>query len=218
MSEVRDCLDNPVPEGTTVPAGAGPSAGETAATSVLPPGVAVSQSGVPKPITWRVLSGNHARLTAQLMLADRVTPATPANSLVYFNLAETQFCRDLIWQGLWRAGITERTPGSGIVNVDIPDAIMNRLREGSYAFSMMVADRLGVDRYTALMGAILVEYTVGGPQHDIPYQSPNPGEYQVLSFVNTKFTGRVYYYNPQGDVRWFNFVDGMFYPDNETSG
>jgi hypothetical protein len=193
-----NCIDNPSPNGVNAVVGN------------TPQGVQVDQPVLPTPITWRIQSGTHARLTARLTLYDRVTPCTPSNSIVTFNLAETEFERRLLWQGVWRAGVREQEPvGKGIIQVDIPDQLMARLREGAYGFTVRVASRLMTEQYTAVMGNLMVEYVVGGPQHSIPYTHSELHEYRVLSFIHEHFTGTIYYYTPGGDVRWLTFANGV---------
>lgn len=149
------CLDGALPEGVNIPGGSG---------------IGTSPAQPAKPIIWQVLSGNSNTLTARVNLIDVVTPATPANSILAFNLAENQFQPTPLWIGTWQSGITEVTPGSGVVKVNLPSAIVDCLRRGSYMFNLRVTDKLGNDAHIPVSGSILVEYTVGGPQHDIPYR------------------------------------------------
>ena len=160
MSDINlcDCLTDPDPEGVYAPGG------------VTPDGIGLEPPKPAKPFIWPVLSGDTNTMTAKVTLADGITPATPANSLLTFSLAETQFCDPPIWQGTWLNGIEEVVPNSGIVKIALPAAVLDCLRRGSYMFSLRVSDKLGTNVKTLYNGSILVEYAVGGPQHDIPYK------------------------------------------------
>ena len=197
-----DCLTNPPPLGVNTPA-----AGS------MPDNVSVAPQPLPTQFVWKVLSGDQSTLTARLTLRDGVTPATPDNSLVVFTLAETQFSCRAIWVGGWDNGVVA-TPTSGLVTITIPARTMDRLRRGSYMFTIRVTDRLGTNSYTAINGSMLLEYTVGGPQHDIPYVHPNPGEYQELYLL--EFTGKIFFYAENGIVRSMDFLNGMQTKEGET--
>jgi hypothetical protein len=198
-----DCLQNPPPAGTNTPLANG-----------WPSGVQANPTPPPKQFVWQVQSGDQNTLTVRLTLRDGVTPATPDNSLVSFNLAETQFDPQTIWTGNWLDGVTEKVPASGVVNITVPSRIMDRLRRGGYMFSIKVSDKQGNGAYTPLNGGMLVEYTVGGPQHDIPYKHDDEAAYRDLNL--TQFNGRVYYLGENGLVQWFELIHGMVFRNGET--
>ena len=200
-----DCLSNPPPAGINTPPVNG-----------LPSGVQVAPAPIPKQFVWQVFSGDQNTLTAKLTLRDGVTPVTPDNSFVTFNLAETQFDEHTIWVGDWASGIVVKVPNSGVVDITIPSRIMNRLRRGSYMFTIRISDKLGNGSYTALNGGMLVEYTVGGPQHSIPYAHGifDDGHYHNVDL--TKFNGMIFYLAENGMPQWLEFIDGMVWRNGST--
>jgi hypothetical protein len=201
-----DCLQNPPPLGTNTPLAGG-----------LPSGVQIGATAAAarsKSFVWQVQSGDQNMLTVRLTLRDGITPVTPGNSLVTFTLAETQFNPQPIWTGDWLDGIVQKDEASGVVEITIPNRIMDRLRRGGYVFAVRVSDRLKNGTYTAFTGSMLVEYAVGGPQHDIPYKHDDDAAYRDLNL--TKFNGKVYYLGENGLVQWFELIHGMVFRNGET--
>ena len=121
---------------------------------------------------WRAESGDKLTLQSPIKLLDGTTPATPANSILTFVLAENRFDQIALWTGTWHNGIREVDPQNhpGLIEVFIPPEIGNRLRRGVYNFSMNVTDRLGQNPYVTLIGSLLVEYEPSSPEHNIPYK------------------------------------------------
>lgn len=88
---------------------------------------------------------------------------------VYVAVAETRFS-PVIWAGSSVDGwikLDEYRPG--LVHVTVPRTVMNVLRRGSYAFSIVVDD--GIVRETQMTGNFRVEYEPTGSINDIPYRS-----------------------------------------------
>ena len=121
---------------------------------------------------WKVKSGDSFILNTRLVLPDGVTPANPANSVVQFALADDQFCDPPIWVGTWDDGVYEvdSINNPGLVKIVVPEEVSDCLRRGGYRFDMKVSDRFRRETYTALEGTLLIEYAVGGPQHNVPYR------------------------------------------------
>jgi len=121
---------------------------------------------------WRAVAGDALYITTFVTLRDGTTKATPENSKLAFKIANTRFSKTPLWAGSWRDGIEEINPAHpGLITIKIPDSVSNSLRRGSYAFSLLVANRFGKDSYTAVKGTLLIEYEPTSPgEHDIPYK------------------------------------------------
>ena len=135
-----------------------------------PVGVNPPSSEDRKPI-WQAYSGNDLTLTTRITLVDGKTPVTPENSQLKFELANTQFDCDALWEGEWMDGITpvDLINHPGLIKIKIPEDVGNCLRRGGYRFSLLVSNIFGKDTYTPLVGTLLIEYTPTSPNHDIPY-------------------------------------------------
>lgn len=118
---------------------------------------------------WKATAGDALFLTTSAKRRDG-TPVNYTNSRLVFELADTRFSTEPVWQGTWRNGIElVNLEHPGIVQIRVPDSISDILRRGSYIFSMQVADRGGDNEHTPLTGTLLIEYEATSPQHDIPY-------------------------------------------------
>jgi len=117
---------------------------------------------------YKLTGGDACVLHTSVTLMDG-TPVTPDNARLHFALADQRFSEDNEWDGYWHDGIEEGNAPGRIV-ITIPEAVTATLRRGSFLFSLVVTDALGVDRHTALTGSILVEYEPTSPTHNIPYK------------------------------------------------
>ena len=100
---------------------------------------------------------------------DLANPNNRDRTYVYVAVAETRFS-PVIWAGSSVDGwikLDEHRPG--LVHVTVPRTVMNVLRRGSYAFSIVVDD--GIVRETQMTGNFQVEYEPTGSINDIPYRS-----------------------------------------------
>ena len=120
---------------------------------------------------WVIKSGDSGERTFYDVKLPDGTRVTPENSKLRFAIADNQFCETPIWEGEWHNGIELVNNEDGNILVDIPTEIMDSLRRGSYRFSLTVTDIAGLKSYVPIDSSMLLEYTVSGPQHDIPYKS-----------------------------------------------
>lgn len=118
-------------------------------------------------------AGDNIRIRAQVQTADGEA-ATPTNSRLEFILSFQRFTpkESAIWSATWHNGIKPLTlsGNSGLVEIEIPEAVTGTLRRGSLIYSLSVTGPLGDKRKTLLEGTLLIEYAPGGPIHDIPYK------------------------------------------------
>lgn len=117
----------------------------------------------------KLVTGDSLVIETKITLIDGVTPATINNSKLHFKLTNQRFSKTHEWEGFWLDGI-EETDDPGRIIITVPDVVTAFLRRGSYLYSLLVSDKLGENRYTALKGSILVEYEPTSPHHDIPYK------------------------------------------------
>lgn len=132
-----------------------------------PPGCNPLDDGDRMPVL-RVVAGDSWTVDAELVAAD-CGPASPSNSYVEFVLSENQFSPPM-WTGGWNSGVYPDGNRPGLVHVRIPRELTQRMRRGSYMFSMRVADRMRYFFDTQLKGYFLVEYMPTSEQHSIPYR------------------------------------------------
>lgn len=91
-------------------------------------------------------------------------------TIVYVAVAENRFT-PVLWSGSSLDGWVRLDENRhGLVHITIPRTVMNVLRRGSYAFSVVVDD--GIVRETQLTGNFQVEYEPTGSINDIPYRRP----------------------------------------------
>jgi hypothetical protein len=128
---------------------------------------------------WSAISGDELVLRTRVLLAGSNLPATPDNSIVRFRLCEDRFDTRTIWEGRWRAGIEPISSGqAGLVAIRIDPKIAQRLRRGTFAFSLVCTDRLLNHRTSTLNGTLQIEYEAGSDQHNIPYKTPDETAYR----------------------------------------
>ena len=96
--------------------------------------------------------------------------ATPENSYTKFYISDEKFVAPF-WIGEWNIGIDLLDPQRGVCLITVPDEISSRLRRGSFPFSLSVRDRLTGQTSWILSGSILVEYQIGSPNPEIPYDT-----------------------------------------------
>jgi hypothetical protein len=116
----------------------------------------------------KVTGGDALIIDAVVALRDG-TPVTPDNSSLHFVLSDQRFSDEHEWQGYWRDGI-EQGDAPGRIQITVPEDVTATLRRGAFLYSLVVANKLGRERYTALSGSILVEYEPTSPTHSIPYK------------------------------------------------
>lgn len=131
--------------------------------------------GVNVPCTPRrlikVVSGDTLSFTANVVVPSTREPVRKDDLRaveVYVAVAENRFL-PVIWAGSARDGwarLDEYRPG--LFHISVPRTVMNCLRRGSYAFSVVVDD--GIVRETQLTGNFQVEYEPTGSINDIPYR------------------------------------------------
>ena len=123
----------------------------------------------------KVTSGDTLSFTATVVIPTTREPVS-ADVLDYTNvhiaIAENRFS-PVIWSGsIADKWIYLDENRKGLIHITVPRTVMNCLRRGSYAFSIVVDD--GIVRETQLTGNFQVEYEPTGTLHDIPYRSdPN---------------------------------------------
>lgn len=139
----------------------------------VPPGVnpAIDEDRIP---VIKVFNGDTWTVDATLVNPVTRMPATPADTIVRFVLAENRFTAAL-WEGSWHSGIEPSETVSGLVHIKIPEEISSSLRRGIYAFSLQVMDDLGIRKETQLKGHFQVEYEPTSDVHNIPYRSDSLG-------------------------------------------
>lgn len=136
-----------------------------------PIGVTPPKDDDRKPI-HKLVGGDSLIIETVITLADGVTPVAPENSQLTFALADQKFSRDPIWLGYWYDGITPVGGATlGRIQIKVPNDITARMRRGEFVYSLLVANKLGNERYTALSGVVLVEYEATSPTHNIPYKA-----------------------------------------------
>ena len=132
--------------------------------------------GINIPCTHRnlikVVSGDTLSFTANVCIPSTREPVRKDDLKkvdVYVAVAENRFL-PVLWSGSAADGwvrLDEYRPG--LVHISVPRTVMNCLRRGSYAFSVVVDD--GIVRETQLTGNFQVEYEPTGSINDIPYRS-----------------------------------------------
>ena len=86
-----------------------------------------------------------------------------------FDYYEGPFPSGLIWNGNWRNGV-ETTSTPGLIQVTLPQWVMNLLRRGAYTYDLAVAaSPLGDNRQTLAEGTIQIEYGTNAPNPSVPY-------------------------------------------------
>jgi hypothetical protein len=82
---------------------------------------------------------------------------------------------ETLWNGSWRCGVEPANSGTpGLAIVRIPHEYSDALRQGSYAVSVRISDKLGNNVRTIASGSLSVEYSTTSPHHSIPYRDdPN---------------------------------------------
>lgn len=101
-------------------------------------------------------------------------------TIVYVALAENRFT-PVLWSGSSLDGwVVLDEHRHGLVHITIPRTVMNVLRRGSYAFSVVVDD--GIVRETQLTGNLQIEYEPTGSINDIPYRRP-AGSFAPISLT-----------------------------------
>ena len=168
----------PTIPGMNPPCGTSPDSGLQTPADGVDSGSGSGSAGLPsggggkKPIVQAYV-GDTVTLASTVALQDG-TPITADNSIVTFYLKDERFLTELIWEADWHTGnielINEAT-APGLIKITIPSDITSQLRRGSYIFSMAVTDTLGRNRYTPVIGTILMEYAPTSPHQDIPYNS-----------------------------------------------
>ena len=89
-------------------------------------------------------------------------------TVVHIAVAENRFT-SVLWSGSTHDGwIRLDEYKHGLVHITVPRTLMNVLRRGSYAFSVVVDD--GIVRETQLTGNFQIEYEPTGSINDIPYR------------------------------------------------
>lgn len=131
--------------------------------------------GVNIPCTHRnlikVVSGDTLAFTANVVIPSTREPVRKADlekTEIYVAVAENRFL-PVLWAGSARDGwvrLDDYRPG--LVHISVPRTVMNCLRRGAYAFSVVVDD--GLVRETQLTGNFQVEYEPTGSINDIPYR------------------------------------------------
>ena len=119
----------------------------------------------------KVVSGDTLSFTANVVIPATREPVRMDDlplTDVYVAVAENRFL-PVIWAGSTRDGwVKLDTYRPGLVHITVPRTVMNCLRRGSYAFSVVVDD--GLVRETQLTGNFQVEYEPTGSINDIPYR------------------------------------------------
>lgn len=122
-----------------------------------------------KPI-FKVTGGDSWRISLNLYNPLRPSePATPDNTYALVKLSETQF-DEPIWEGEWYHGLQPDAVRKDLCYLVVPRSITQKLRRGSYMFSVRVSDLLLTRFATEAEGSFLVEYTPTSDQHSIPYK------------------------------------------------
>lgn len=142
-----------------------------------PIGVNQLDPGARMPL-WQIVNGDDFSLTFKVVAPDG-QPATPANSIVKFDLCDTRFSNTPFWTGAWGSGV-EVTDQPGVLEVKLPGSMTSTLRRGAYAVSMTCSSKLGRPTRTVMAGTIQVEYEPTSPSHNIPYRHTQLGEPSLL--------------------------------------
>jgi hypothetical protein len=140
----------------------------------VPPGANLPLEADRIPL-MKVFNGDTWTVDATLVNPVTRMPATPDDTVVKFVLAENRFAKAL-WTGAWHDGVEPSGVVSGLVHVKIPKEVSSSLRRGVYAFSIQIADDLGVRTETQARGNIQVEYEPTSDVHDIPYRTDESRE------------------------------------------
>lgn len=131
----------------------------------------------------KVIGGDSWHVSVNLYNpANPIEPAIPENTYVEIKLAETQFDK-AIWTGEWFNGIIPDPRRIGLCHINVPRDITERLRRGSYMFSVRVSDILKTNVVTEAEGSFIVEYKVTSDQHSIPYKDGTGGTVEIPAIV-----------------------------------
>lgn len=96
--------------------------------------------------------------------------ATRDNSVAVIYLVDRRFSVEPIWEGSWQKGLTTLNK-EGLVSIDIPLEISERLRRGSFMLSVNLSAIDESWKYTPFTGYIYVEYAATSPEKDVPYHT-----------------------------------------------
>lgn len=123
----------------------------------------------------KCVSGDTLTFTALVCVPSTHEPVRPIDletTVVYVAVAENRFT-SVLWSGSTRDGwIRLDEHKHGLVHITIPRTVMNVLRRGAYAFSVVADD--GIVRETQLTGNFQIEYEPTGSINDIPYRTDKP--------------------------------------------
>ena len=134
-----------------------------------PPGVNKPQPSDRMHIV-KVVSGDVWKLDARVFNPSNGVPANYRNTRVRFVLSENKFNYMPLWVGEWSKGVFLDSVVPGLCHIEVPECVSNKLRRGTYAFSLAVTDIDGRNQQTQLSGYFEVEYEPSSSEHDIPYR------------------------------------------------
>jgi hypothetical protein len=134
-----------------------------------PPGTNLPLDSERMPVI-KVTNGDSFIVDAEIVNPLTHCPATPKDTIVRFALSDDRFSKCRLWEGGWYDAVKPDPFVHGLVHVKVPEEISNRLRRGTYIFSLQVMDDLATIKETQVKGYFQVEYEPTSETHDIPYR------------------------------------------------
>ena len=109
--------------------------------------------------------------TLRFKLTAEFPDGTKANesSAILFTLVDKRYDHGVIWSAkVSDGGVTLLK--DGVVEIAIPKEISDKLRRGSFLFSLRISKNMNTDIHTTQSGTLLIEYGADAPTPTVGYK------------------------------------------------
>ena len=124
------------------------------------------KKGLIQDTIYRFYQGDTLEL--RLKAAYKDDTAVDTSDTLEFTLVNKRYDHEVIWTGDNTKGVAVLKPG--VVDVTVPPEIADKLRRGSFMFSLRASKELGVPTETVATGTILIEYGADAPTPTVGYK------------------------------------------------